>query len=308
MTDFCVDFMSQIIRIGTRGSELALWQAYDLQRKLHSIGQDSELVIIKTKGDQIQHLSFDKIEGKGFFTKEIEDALLAKDIHVAVHSLKDLPTSMQEGLVIAGLSSRADPRDMLIMHPDAHDTAGTVRLKKGSKVGTSSVRRKSQLKALDSSVDLVDIRGNVPTRIRKIIEGDVDAVILACAGVDRLDIDLSKFKVIRFQPEEFVPAPAQGVIGYQCRRDDKASRLIINEIHDRSVSACTNVERGVLHLMDGGCHLPLGVHCSMDTARYYHVRAALGLDDGSVKYIAHSQSTTAGMSDAVYKYLISHQS
>jgi len=213
-----------VIRIGTRGSKLALWQAHDLRDKLNAIDIQSELIIIKTRGDQIQNLSFDKIEGKGFFTKEIEEALLNNEIDVAVHSLKDLPTTMDERLVLAGLSERADPSDILIINQDAVDTNRLLKLKEGAKVGTSSIRRQVQLARFDSKAKIEAIRGNVPTRIKRIDNKEVDAVILASAGVDRLGIDLSAYHVIRFNPVEYIPAPAQGVVGYQCRKEDKSSR------------------------------------------------------------------------------------
>ena len=145
------------LRIGTRGSKLALWQAHDLKAQLKVQGVDSELVIIKTKGDQIQNLSFDKIEGKGFFTKEIEDALLAHEIDVAVHSMKDLPTQGVDGLSIVAVSQRANPRDILICSRSISDGTRPLRISKGAKIGTSSIRRKVQLAALDPDLSLIHI-------------------------------------------------------------------------------------------------------------------------------------------------------
>ncbi len=277
---------------------MALWQAYDLQSKLAYIHRESTLVIIKTKGDNIQDLSFDKIEGKGFFTKEIEDALLAHEADIAVHSLKDLPTSSPAELVIAGLSERQDPADVLIARKDAVDLMRPVRLKKNARIGTSSIRRKTQLLSLDPDIHLVDIRGNVPTRLRKINDDIADGVILAAAGLNRLHLDTSAFFVLRLSPEEFVPAPAQGAIAYQCRADDVITRKLLLQIHNRHTSASTNIERGVLQQMGGGCQTPLGVYCYQDAAHNYHCYASKGsLPGQAIKRVQYSSSSTAGLVD-----------
>lgn len=293
-----------MITIGTRGSKLALWQAHNLQDQLKEIGVESTLKIIKTKGDNIQHLGFDKIEGKGFFTKEIEDELLAGSIDVAVHSLKDLPTQSPEGLSTSGLSTRANPVDLLIYSKSAYDNERRLGPKKGAKIGTSSIRRKVQLHDIDDRLDIVDIRGNVPTRINKIAEGIVDGIVIAAAGVNRLDIDLSAYKVLAFQPTEFVPAPAQGVIGYQCRTQDKLTRSIISKIHQSDVAKCTNVERKILKLMNGGCQMPLGAYCHKDNNGHYHCSAILGSEIGApIKRVYYSQSTPQGLAEIVFEKL-----
>jgi len=196
--------VSRLIKIGTRGSRLALWQAHKVEAELSAIGFSCELVIIKTQGDKVQDLSFDKLEGKGFFTKEIEDALLASDIDVAVHSLKDLPTEQPEGLSLAGLSTRANPSDVLLIHPDSHDTSQDFGLKKSSTIGTSSVRRKSQILSFLPTAKVIDLRGNVPTRVQKLRDKGYDAIILAAAGLDRLELDLSDLISVRMhQGEQF---------------------------------------------------------------------------------------------------------
>lgn len=293
-----------MIRIGTRGSKLALWQANDLKDKLGSIGVHSELIIIKTKGDNVQHLGFDKMEGKGFFTKEIEDALIEDKIDVAVHSLKDLPTSGHPELAVSGVSTRANPRDLLIIHPDHVDSSRALNVKSGATIGTSSIRRKVQIHSFDESINLVDIRGNVPTRINKVRAGEVHGIVLAAAGVERLQIDLSDLEVIRFNPLEFIPAPAQGVIGYQCRKDDKVSRTIIKDVHHPDVSACTNVERKILNLLDGGCQLPLGAYCTRDANGHYHCTAILGSEPGkSIAKTSASRSTSAGLAEHIVSEL-----
>jgi len=293
-----------MIRIGTRGSKLALWQANNLKDQLASIGVSSTLEIIKTKGDNIQHLGFDKMEGKGFFTKEIEDALIANKIDVAVHSLKDLPTDSHPELAISGVSLRANPGDILIIHPKHVDTANIIKVKAGARIGTSSIRRKVQLKQFDGSINLVDIRGNGPTRISKVRSGEVDGVVLAAAGVERLNIDISDLEVVRFNPLEFVPAPAQGVIGYQCRKADKVNRTIIKDIHRSEVSVCTNIERKILNLLDGGCQLPLGAFCTRDANGHFHCTAILGSEPGQpIARTSASRSTSAGMAEHIYTSL-----
>ena len=294
----------KIIIIGSRGSDLALWQAHYLQDQLKEIGHQSEIKIIKTRGDAIQHLSFDKIEGKGFFTKEIEDQLLDGSIDVAVHSMKDLPTTSPEGLRIAATSYRENPSDTLLIRKEFYDASESLRLKQGTVVGTSSARRKAQLLDLNSSVKIEDIRGNVPTRIQKLRDGHFGAIVLASAGLNRLKLDVSDLEVVELHPREFVPAPAQGVLAYQTRSEDIGMRKIIGQIGNRDVAYCTNVERKVLKMMDGGCHLPLGVYCEQDQMGNYHTWAAMANGfDQPVKRCKISQSTYAGLAEAIFSNL-----
>lgn len=284
--------LEAVVKIGTRGSRLALWQANFLQEELEKIGVSSSIHIIKTKGDQIQHLSFDKIEGKGFFTKEIEDALLREEVDLAVHSMKDLPTSSPPGLAIAGVSYREDPADWLIIRKDKATQGKLMMLAEGATVGTSSARRKAQLLHFRADLEMQDIRGNVPTRLNKLREGQFDAIVLAGAGVTRLEIDLSEFEVIKFDPTEFVPAPAQGVLAFQVREADKPMRRILAKLHQKATADCTNVERRVLQLMEGGCQMPLGVFCRRDTGGNYHLWAAFAESASSpLKTISLSSST-----------------
>ena len=292
------------IIIGSRGSDLALWQAHYLQDQLEANGHESEIKIIKTRGDAIQHLSFDKIEGKGFFTKEIEDQLLDGSIDVAVHSMKDLPTTSPEGLRIAATSYREDPSDTLLIRNAFFDLKESLRLKAGTVVGTSSARRKAQLLDLNPSVKIEDIRGNVPTRIKKLREGNFGAIVLATAGLNRLQLDVSDLTVVALHPREFVPAPAQGVLAYQTRTDDMTMRKIIAQIGNRDVAYCTNIERKVLQMMDGGCHLPLGVYCEQDQMGNYHTWAAManGVNE-PVRRCKISQSTSAGLAEEIYNNL-----
>lgn len=297
--------MPNKLRIGTRGSKLALWQANYVSAELKNIGIETEIIIIKTKGDLVQNLSFDKIEGKGFFTKEIEDALLNNEVDLAVHSLKDMPTTPVEGLTLSGVSYREKPNDCLIIKKSSVDPQGVLDLKKNPIIGTSSARRQRFILSLIPDAQLKDLRGNVPTRLKKLMEQDYDAILLAAAGLHRLGLDLSAYEVKYLHPREFVPAPGQGVIVYQCRTEDLPNRRIINQIHHPEVVVCTNVERRVLQMLNGGCHVPLGVHCYMDELKNFHAVAAYAKDAHSpVNTIQLSQNTTTDMAETMYNMLM----
>ena len=292
------------IIIGSRGSDLALWQAHYAKSQLEALGYSVSITIIKTQGDQIQNLGFDKLEGKGFFTKELEDALLAGDIDMAVHSMKDLPTKAPEGLVIGGVSYREDPRDVLIVRPQAHQDHGVLGIRSDAVVGTSSNRRKAQAMHLCSAWQLKDIRGNVPTRIQKLRDGLYDAIFLAKAGLNRLDLQLEELKVIDLHVREFVPAPAQGVLAYQVREEDIVMRKILLNLHNQNVAQCTNVERKVLQQLQGGCHLPLGVHVYRDANGFYQSHTAYAPSlDATLKVVHYPSSTTAGMADYILEQI-----
>ena len=257
--------MRSTLIIGTRGSDLALWQARFIQKKLLQQGLNVELKIIKTQGDRIQHLSLDKLEGKGFFTKELEEALLNGEIHLAVHSHKDLPTEQPEGLTLAAVTEREDPRECLLIHPDAYDPTRLFGLKEGARIGTSSSRRKVQIMAWRPDVHLEDIRGNVPTRVEKVKNGTVDATLLAQAGINRLALDLSPLHIRTLSERAISPAPAQGVLALQTRADDaELIALLQNIIHQPEVMNLLEGERSLLKLFGGGCHLPLGAMCRRD--------------------------------------------
>lgn len=253
--------MSRKIVIGSRGSELALWQAHHVEARLQALGHEVEIKIIKTQGDKIQHLSFDKMEGKGFFTKELEEKLLDGSIDLAVHSHKDLPTEHPEGLIIAAVSEREDPADLLLIRKEKVDASRKLELTENPVVGTSSARRKSQLLHHRPDIEIKDLRGNVPTRINKLREGQYDAIMLAAAGVERLKLDLSEFHVLRLDPTEFIPAPAQGVLGLQIRETDSELAEILANLNSDAVARKIGVERRILNLFEGGCQMPLGAYC-----------------------------------------------
>ncbi|MBK9190414.1 MAG: hydroxymethylbilane synthase [Crocinitomicaceae bacterium] len=223
------------IRIGSRGSDLALWQANFVKDQLEKLCHEVSIQIIVTKGDRIQNLSFDKIEGKGFFTKEIEEALLKNEVDLAVHSHKDLETTNPEGLIIGAVSYRENPADLLLIHQDAVDLSQPWKLKKNAVIGTSAARRKSQLLRLRPDCSIQDLRGNVPTRVHKLRDGNYDAIVLAAAGVERLKLDMTGIQTVQFPEEEFIPAPAQGVLGLQIREKDTELKEALKAIHHPDV-------------------------------------------------------------------------
>lgn len=291
--------------IGTRGSKLALWQAKYTQTQLKNTGVESELKIIKTKGDKIQHLGFDKIEGKGFFTKELEEELLNGTVDLAVHSMKDLPTESPEGLVLTAVSYRENPADWLLIRPESFSLTKPLRLKKNAIVGTSSARRKAQMKDIRDDITLKDIRGNVPTRIEKLRKGKFDAILLAAAGIQRLALEIRDLETVHLHPKEFVPAPAQGVLAFQTRMDDLETRRVLKKLHNPEVAEVTNIERKVLKLLNGGCHMPLGVYCLKDSSANYHVWAAKADTwDSPVKRVRLSSSTSFELAESVVEKLL----
>lgn len=254
----------RVFRIGTRGSDLALWQAHNIQGQLQGLGFATEIEIIKTRGDRIDDIPFSELEGKNFFTKELEDAQLEGRVDLAVHSLKDLGTDMPDGLVLAALVGREDPRDMLLVRPEAVDesrrTAGDVLpLKDGAKVGTSAARRQAQLRHLRPDLNIADLRGNVPTRVNRLREGKYDAILLATAGLLRLELPLDDLFTRSLDPSDFVPAPAQGMLGIQCR-DEDSWRAAIAKLDCPDEGRAVIAERVLLKKLEGGCQLPFGIH------------------------------------------------
>lgn len=270
--------MSASIIIGSRGSDLALWQAHFVRDQLTQLGYSVQIEIIKTQGDRIQHLSFDKLEGKGFFTKELEEALLEGRIDLAVHSHKDLPTTAPDGLQVAGVSYREDCSESLLIRNDCYDPLLPLHVKYGATVGTSSLRRKSQLQHLRPDLHIIDLRGNVPTRVQKLKEGNYDAVMLASAGLNRLALDLQGMHREVLSPRQFIPAPAQGVLAYQIRENDTRIEEAIRAIHHPDIAHQIYAERKVLNQLDGGCQLPLGVYCEPHRDKFRAWASLLPLD------------------------------
>lgn len=254
--------MDRTIIIGTRGSDLALWQAHHIADKLKNIGIQTEIKIIKTQGDHILNLRLDKLEGKGFFTKELEEHLLSGKIDLAVHSHKDLPTEHPKGLIIAAVSEREDPSEVLLILKDCVDQSKKLSVKHNGVVGTSSNRRQSQLLSVRPDLEIEDLRGNVNSRIQKLRDENYDAIVLAKAGISRLNLDLSEFHIEVIEPNaELVPSPAQGVLAVQIREEDEELKQKLQQINDGDVEARIAIERKVLNLFNGGCHMPLGCYC-----------------------------------------------
>ena len=248
-----------MMTIGTRGSDLAMTQARHIAALLAGLGHLTRLEVIRTQGDRVQHLSLSKLEGKGFFTKELEDALISRHIDIAVHSLKDLPTQNPAGLAIGAIAGREDARDCLLIRRESHDlSAEHMPLKHGAKVGTSSLRRQAILRHYRPDLQQVDLRGNVPTRVQRLAEGRFDAIVLAQAGLVRLGLDLHEFATFVMPPDLFVPAPAQGALGVQVRADDAATLAAVRALHHGVAADCAQAERDVLAAVEGGCHAPLG--------------------------------------------------
>ena len=262
--------------IGSRGSELALVQA-NLVRNAIEASADcrAEIKVIKTQGDRIDHLSFDKMEGKGFFTKELELALLDRSIDLAVHSLKDLPTRQPDRLKIGAVGFRADRRELVLIRPEACQGSGIIPVKEEGVIGTSSPRRKCQIARHNPGLKIKDLRGNVPTRVQKLREGQYDAILIAVAGIDRLELDLADLIVKRLDPTLFLPAPGQGILALQTRIDNDEVNATIARLNDQTASAEAALERGLLAKFDSGCSLPLGVYSEVNGAEF-RLLAVLG--------------------------------
>jgi len=252
------------VRIGTRGSDLALWQARHVKAALESAGCEVSIHVLKTRGDLIDDVPLQNVEGKAFFTAEIEQALYGGQVDLAVHSHKDLPVESPAGLCIAAGPPRAASQERLLLNPASKDpVAAFVPLAVGSRVGTSSPRRRAQLEALRPDLVVLDLRGNVPTRVGRLREGRYDAIMLAAAGLDRLQLDCSGLESVDLSPEHFVPAPAQGALALQIRVADKELAQLLARVFQHEPSAqAIHAERSLLALAGGGCNLALGASLS----------------------------------------------
>ncbi len=239
------------MKIGTRGSQLARWQADWVRSRLADCGVQTEIVVIKTRGDAEVDRPLHELEGKGFFTKEIEDALLDGRIDIAIHSLKDLPTALPPGLALGVIPARHDPREALVNGKGA----SLLDLAAGTRVGTSSLRRIAQIRFLRPDLEVVPLRGNVPTRVRKVESRQgLDAALLALAGLERLGLGE---KASPIDPLEVMPAPGQGALGIEIRADDKAIRKTLEPLHDRTSAWSVVAERALLAALGGGCQAPV---------------------------------------------------
>jgi hydroxymethylbilane synthase len=243
------------LRIGSRGSQLALWQANHIAALLRGQGHTVEIEIIKTTGDRLQEVTFAQVGSKGMFTKEIEEALAEGRVDLAVHSLKDLPTELPSPFALAATPPRVDPRDVLV----SVQYTGLAELPQGAVVGTSSQRRRAQLLAIRPDIRAVEFRGNVDTRLRKLAEGQVDAILLAAAGLDRLE--KTEWVRERLDPKDFCPAAGQGSLGIETRKHDAATISAIAFLDDAATRYAVTAERAALAALGGGCQVPIGIHC-----------------------------------------------
>ncbi|HKF46361.1 MAG TPA: hydroxymethylbilane synthase [Terracidiphilus sp.] len=252
------------LRIGSRGSQLALWQANHIADLLRGQGHGVEIEIIKTTGDRLQAVTFAQVvaesgTAKGMFTKEIEEALAEGRVDLAVHSLKDLPTELPEGFALAATPPRVDARDVLV----SVKFMSLAEVPHGARVGTSSQRRRAQLKALRPDIEAVEFRGNVDTRLRKLGEGQVEAILLAGAGLDRLE--KTEWVRERFKPEDFCPAAGQGALGIETRKDDEKTIAALAFLDAPATRFAVTAERAALAALGGGCQVPIGVHCRTES-------------------------------------------
>jgi hydroxymethylbilane synthase len=290
--------MDPLVRIGTRGSPLALIQAQEVRRRLSEAWPELAapgavtVVPIKTTGDRIQDRALADAGGKGLFTKEIEEALLSGTVDLAVHSMKDMPTWLPDGLTIPCLLPREDPRDALI----AGGAKSLADLKSGAIVGTSSLRRQAQILANRPDLRVVGLRGNVETRLRKIAAGEADATLLALAGLKRLGMADRAGAILT--PEEMLPAVAQGAIGVECRSADQRAHELLAALHDRPTGIAVAAERALLARLDGSCRTPIAALAVLD-GEAMRIDALIATPDGrrvlrTQRSGAHSNAAALG--------------
>jgi hydroxymethylbilane synthase len=268
--------LEKTLKIATRQSPLALWQANYVKDRLQQLYPDLtiELVPMVTKGDVILDSPLAKIGGKGLFVKELENALLNKEADIAVHSMKDVPMQFPEGLGLAVICQREDPRDAFV----SHSYRTFAELPQGAVVGTSSLRRQCQLKALRPDLDIRSLRGNVGTRLSKLDNGDYDAIILASAGLIRLGLAARIASFI--DVEQSLPAAGQGAVGIECRTDDVQVHALLAPLADAETTYCVRAERAMNNHLQGGCQVPIGGYAVLQQGQLY-LRALVGDIDGS---------------------------
>ncbi len=284
------------LRIATRGSDLALWQARRVAARLARIGIEAELVEITTKGD-VDGRPFAQLGGAGFFVKSVQEAVLDGRADLAVHSYKDLPSAEAEGLEIAAAGDRADPRDVLLVRPEAYDPdpgleasddgPALLPVRAGATVGTSAVRRKDQIVHRRPDLTVAELRGNVPTRVAKLREGAYDAIVVAAAGLQRLGLDPDGVHAVPLDPDRFLPAPAQGALAIEIRRGDAPVASVASELHDAAAHPVLAAERGLMAAIHGGCQLSLGAHARRDADGALALRAWYR---GRVVTVRHSRA------------------
>lgn len=283
------------LTIATRGSKLALWQSNHIKSVIEAARSDIqvELKIIITSGDKILDVPLAKIGGKGLFLKEIEESMLAGEAQMAVHSLKDVPTVMPEGLILSAITERQDVRDAML----SEKYADIDSLPEGAIVGTSSLRRRMQLALMRPDVVIKDLRGNVDTRIRKLKEGEFDAIILAAAGINRLGLSESVKHFYPIEIDDMLPAMGQGALGIETVNEPWVLEIAAL-LDDRNSRLETTIERGFVDTLQGGCQVPIGVSARVQSNGEVHVRSTLGMPDGS-EVMGESVIVTTEMADGV---------
>ncbi len=277
------ELLERTLKIGSRGSDLARWQAdhvRDLLMRQWGSGLKIEICIIETEGDRNHDQRIDEIGGKGVFVKAIEEALLLGKIDVAVHSMKDMPAQLPHGLTVAAMPKREDPRDVLI----SREGILLAKLPKGAVVGTGSLRRAAMIRRINAGVEIADLRGNVPTRVAKVEQGDMDAVVLAAAGLHRLGL---QDKITEYlEIERFCPSPTQGVLAIQCRLDDLRARKLVGLVNDPVTASCAAAERAFMEQLGANCDTPMGCHAELRAPDVLTVSGAIADPLGRPCFIA----------------------
>ena len=286
------------IKIATRKSILALWQSEHIKARIEAQHKGVKVVLegMKTKGDVILDTPLAKIGGKGLFTKELEDSMLKGETDIAVHSLKDVPVVFPEGLKLAAICSREDTRDAMISEKFAKFSD----LPHGAKVGTTSLRRKMQLLIMRPDLEIISLRGNVQTRLRKLKEGEFDAIILAMAGINRLNLKAEVAHIDTFGFDEMIPAMGQGALGIEAR-DEKQILEQIDFLNDENAVIETTIERDFVSVLEGGCQVPIGISARLQGDEI-SIDAIVGLPDGS-EYIKDSLKTSKDKFQSIGKEL-----
>ena len=281
--------MKESLKIGTRGSPLALEQAYEVRDRLlaQHEGLSVEIVVIQTTGDKVQDRRLSEIGGKGLFTKEIEEGLFDRSLDIAVHSMKDVETVLPDGLGITTLLPRADPRDAFI----SNKAESLAALPAGSVFGTASLRRQAQIRMLRPDLKIEPIRGSVNTRLRKLNDGEADATMLAYAGLLRLD--MGDAVTCLMEPEEMLPAVAQGAIGVEGRIDDVETLALLESIHDRDTAYQVDAERALLAALDGSCQTPIAALAELTGGSGLRLRGLVAMPDGSKSHAVERAGSVA---------------
>ena len=299
------------LRIGTRGSALALAQATDVAARLAALGHGPQIEVISTTGDRVTDRAFTDVGAFGIFVREIETALLERRVDLAVHSYKDLPSTGPAELVIGAVPEREDAADLLLVRHDAYVATSPLPLREDASVGTSAARRRALLLHHRPDLRMELLRGNVPTRLRALVEGKFDAIVLAAAGITRLrrsgaslpDLERAGIVTYRLDPNDFVPAPSQGAIAVQVRTDTPGVAAAVHAIDDRASARALRAERGALARAEAGCSLPFGAWCQEGTDGTLSLVAALADAAGVVRYARVSGANPEQLADEAWAQL-----